>query len=399
MLTDTKLKNLKPQSKLYKVSDRDGLYVAVQKTGTVTFRYDYRINGRRETLTIGKYGADGISLAEAREKLMEAKKLLTQGISPSMKKQESKSVYRSANRFKDYALLWEKGWRVADSTKELRLAIFRRHVLPLFGNKLMSEITHMQLREFCEKIRDEGAPSTALHVRTLVYKVYEFARERGYEGENPAERIKPSSIASFTPRSRSLSEKEIGIFFSAVERTGSSKTIILAIKFVLLTMLRKGEFRNATWSMVDWDERTLTLPASLMKMKRVHKVYLSNQAYDILVMLNDLYGDATYIHPGRFSPHSPLSEGALNAPIRTALGILEKEGNPMESFNVHDLRRTASTILHEKEFNSDWIEKCLAHEQRSIRAVYNKAEYSEQRKDMLQQWADMVDEWIEKGKK
>lgn len=398
MLTDTKIKHLKPGDKLYKVSDRDGLYVAVQKTGTVTFRYDYRINGRRETLTIGKYGAGGISLAEAREKLQEAKKLVSNGISPSIRKQESKRQFRSSTKFKDYAAEWEKNWRVAESTRSLRLAIFHKHVIPAYGNKQMSEISHVHLRAFCEKIRDNGAPSTALNVRNLVYKVFDFASERGYEGVNPAERISPASIARLMPRSRSLSEKEIGIFFNAIERTGTSKTIILSIKFVLLTMMRKGEFLRATWDMVDWEERTLTLTPEITKMSRPHRVYLSDQAYDILVMLNDLFSDATYIHPGRFSPHSRLSDAALNAPIRTTLRLLEKDGKPMESFSIHDLRRTASTILHEKEFNSDWIEKCLAHEQRNMRAVYNKAEYSAQRIDMLQQWADMVDGWIKAGK-
>lgn len=398
MLTDTKIKNLKAGDKLYKVSDRDGLYVAVQKSGTVSFRYDYRINGRRETLTIGKYGAGGLSLAEAREKLQEAKKLLSNGVSPAIRKQEFKSSFQGATKFKDYAKEWEKSWRVAESTKQLRLAIFHRLVLPKFGNRLMSEINHKQLREFCEKVRDEGAPSTALNVRTLVYKVFVFASERGYEGANPAERISPSSIARFTPRSRTLTEKEIGIFFNAVERTGTNKTIILAIKFVLLTMLRKGEFINAKWDMVDWNERTLTLPAELMKMKRPHRVYLSDQAYEILVTLRDVYPDAIYLHPGRFSNESTLSHGSLLVPIRTALGLLEKDGNPMDGFTIHDLRRTASTMLHEREFNSDWIEKCLAHEQRDIRAVYNKAEYGPQRKDMLQQWADMVEGWIEAGK-
>lgn len=180
--------------------------------------------------------------------------------------------------------------------------------------------------------------------------------------------------------------------------TGTNKTIIMGLKFILMTMVRKSEFRLATWDMVDWEERTLTLPASLMKMNRAHRVFLSNQAYEILVALNHVYEGSTYIHPGRFSPKDPLSEAALNAPIRTTLSNLAKQGKPMEHFSVHDLRRTASTLLHEREFNTDWIEKCLAHEQRNVRAVYNKAEYAEQCRDMLQQWADMVDGWIGKEK-
>ena len=106
MLTDTKLKNLKPKEKLYKVVDRDGLYVAVSLKGTVSFRYDYRINGRRETLTIGKYGPDGISLAEAREKLVEAKKLVSQGISASSIKRDGKNKLKEELTFGEYTDKW-----------------------------------------------------------------------------------------------------------------------------------------------------------------------------------------------------------------------------------------------------------------------------------------------------
>lgn len=399
MLTDTKLKNLKPRDKLYKVSDRDGLYVSVAKSGTVSFRYDYRINGRRETLTIGRYGADGISLAEARDRLNEARKLLEKGISPAVKKQDDKGVIKTATRFKDYAALWANQWKVAESTRKLRLNILQNEVLPIFGNKLLHEITHQKLLDACEKVRDRGAPSTALNMRHLVGKVFRYAQDRGYDGDNPAERISAGVIAKFEPRTRSLSEKEIGIFFNAIERTGTTKTIIMALKFVLYTMIRKSEFRLANWDMVDWEERTLTLPAALMKMNRSHRVFLSTQAYEILVALNHVFENASYLHPGRFSPHEPLSEAALNAAIRHTLAMMEKEGKPMERFSVHDLRRTASTLLHEREFNTDWIEKCLAHEQRNVRAVYNKAEYASQRRDMLQQWADMVDGWIEKENK
>lgn len=396
MLTDTKIKSLKPKERLYKVSDRDGLYVAVAKSGTVSFRYDYRINGRRETLTIGRYGAGGISLAEARDKLNEAKKMLERGLSPAMKKQEGKSSLRTASSFSDYAALWSKQWKVAESTRNLRLAILEKELIPVFGKKLLPEITHIKLFEECEKVRDRGAPSTALTMRNLMGKIFRFAQDRGYEGDNPAERIPARAIATFEPRSRALTEKEIGVFFNAIERTGTSKTIILALKFVLLTMIRKSEFRLATPDMIDWEDKTLTLPASLMKMNKAHRVFLSSQACEILVNFHNLFEGATYIHPGRFSNREPLSEAALNAAIRHTRALLEKEGKPMDRFSVHDLRRTASTLLHEREFNTDWIEKCLAHEQRNVRSVYNKAEYATQRRDMLQQWADMVDGWIER---
>lgn len=399
MLTDTKLKSLKPQAKLYKVSDRDGLYVAVSSGGTVSFRYDYRINGRRETLTIGKYGPDGITLAEAREKLNEAKKMVEAGESPSVKKRQGKSSVRNASRFSDYAELWFKQWDIAPSTMALRTATMKKHIAPVYGKMILKEITPMLLREHCERIRDGGAPSTALLIRDIVGKVFRFAQDRGYEGDNPADRIRAGSIAKFKPRDRTLTEREIGQFFNGLNCTGHAPSMRMLLKLLLLTMLRKSELVLATWDMVDFEKRTLTIPASIMKMSRAHVVYLSDQAYDILVGLNVIYGNAAYIHPGRFSDDSPLSDSALNALIRNAIKMMGvKQGIELEHFTVHDLRRTASTLLHEAGFNTDWIEKCLAHEQRGVRAVYNKAEYAEQRRDMLQQWADLVDGWIEKEK-
>ena len=196
-----------------------------------------------------------------------------------------------------------------------------------------------------------------------------------------------------------LTEREVGQFFNGLNCTGHAPSMRMLLKLLMLTMLRKSELVYANWDMVDFEKRTLTIPATNMKMSRAHVVYLSDQAYDILTGLNVIYGNAAYIHPGRFSDYAPLSDAALNALISNAIKMMKvKKGIDLERFTVHDPRRTASTLLHEAGFNTDWIEKCLAHEQRGVRAVYNKAEYAEQRRDMLQQWADMVDGWIEKEK-
>lgn len=165
MLTDTKLKNLKSQGSLYKVTDRDGLYVAVSPAGTITFRYDYRINGRRETLTIGRYGPSGISLAQARERLLDAKKALAQGTSPATEKQRQKRKSREAQTFAAFAVEWVKNYRMAESTKAMRQSILDRDVLPIFGKRYLSEIGAEDLRALCDKIKARGAPATAVHAR------------------------------------------------------------------------------------------------------------------------------------------------------------------------------------------------------------------------------------------
>lgn len=399
MLTDTKLKNLKPQEKLYKVADRDGLYVAVSPAGTVTFRLDYRLNGRRETLTIGRYGPAGLTLAEAREKCIEAKKAIAQGASPAQQKQRGKQQIKEAKSFSEFTVRWLKDYPMAESTKAMRESILERDILPAFKNRQLVEVTAEDLRALCDKIKGRGAPATAVHAREIIGQIYRFAIERGQKVANPADEVSASSIATFKPKDRALSPEEIRIFFQQLEHVSTLPTIRLALKLILLTMVRKGEMLNATWDEVSFTGSTWTIPATRMKARRPHNVYLSQQAFDIMVALKTCAGGSKFLLPSRYEGDKGMSNATLNRVIDATVKRAKDEGLSLEDFTVHDLRRTASTLLHEAGFNSDWIEKCLAHEQKGVRAVYNKAEYAEQRRDMLQQWADMVDGWIAGAKK
>jgi hypothetical protein len=171
MLTDTALRKLKPKAKPYKASDRDGMYVTVSPGGTVTFRYDYRLNGRRETLTIGRYGPAGISLAMAREKLLDAKRQVAQGISPSLEKQRAKRRLTAAKAFGDMLKRWLTDARMADSTRAMRKSIIDRDILPVFENRLLTEISPDDLRALCNRVKARGAPATAVHIRDIVKQV------------------------------------------------------------------------------------------------------------------------------------------------------------------------------------------------------------------------------------
>ncbi|HHU9985259.1 TPA: tyrosine-type recombinase/integrase [Escherichia coli] len=394
MLTDTKLKNLKPQDKLYKVSDRDGLYVAVLTSGTVSFRYDYRINGRRETLVIGQYGRDGISLAEAREELIAAKKLLKAGQSPAAAKRDGIKKIRGAETFAVHTDSYMKHVILADSTRAMKQAVIDRDILPLLGNKMMAEITTSMVRDLCDRIVERGGRATAVQAREIISSVYRHANDRGHGLFNPAADIKPSSIAIFKPRERTLTPEEIGLFFRTLDAIGAMGTMKMALKLVLITMVRKGEFTNATWDEIDFKKWTWTIPSDRMKGSRAHVIYLPKQAQDILVGLQMCAGGSEYLVPGRYNFRKPLSNAALNSLIDRTVKIINEDGEHIQGFTVHDMRRTASTLLHEAGYPSDWIEKALAHEQKGVRAVYNKAEYARQRAYMLQQWADMIDSWI-----
>ena len=399
MLTDTKLRNLKPQDKMYKVADRDGLYVAVSPAGTVSFRYDYRINGRRETLTLGRYGrgADGITLAEARDELSTAKKLVNSGVSPSAEKRRGKTAIRNTDTLGEYTDKWLAEVKLAESTRNLKRSVINRVIKPWRWNYRLAEISTADVRELCEKVKADGARATALQARDIINSVYSYAIERGADVKNPAEDIRASSIATFDARDRALTPKEIGCFLQELDHTGTMPTLRLAVKLVLLTMVRKSELLLATWSEIDFDKATWSIPAERMKASRSHVIYLSRQALDLLIGLKTCAGGSDYLLPSRFSIHKPLSNATLNRVITQTVKGMQEKGFDIKHFTVHDMRRTASTLLHEEGFNSDWIEKCLAHEQRGVRAVYNKAEYAAQRRDMLQQWADMVDSWTEEA--
>ncbi|WP_341024227.1 tyrosine-type recombinase/integrase [Brevundimonas diminuta] len=393
MLTDAALKNLRPKSKAYKSTDRDGLYAYVSPGGAISFRYDYRFNGRRETLTLGRYGRGGLSLAQARERLFEIKRTIADGVSPALEKQRAKRRLKEAHSFEHVAQRWMDTAPMADSTRNMRRSIFNREVLPQWRTRLLSEITPDDLRAHCKSMVDRGAPATAIHVRDIVKQIYGWAILHGEKIDNPADGVGPASIATFRPRDRSLSPSEIRIMLSLLGDVATLPIIRLGLKFIPLSMVRKSELQDGTWDEVDFKNAVWSIPQARMKRSRPHSVYLSTQMVDILIALKTCAGNSKYLLPSRYDADAPMSRATFNR-VTTAIAERAKaQGLPLEPFTVHDLRRTASTLVHEMGFNSDWIEKCRAHEERSSRGVYNKAEFEMQRRHMAQQWSDAVEAW------
>ncbi|MAU23455.1 MAG: integrase [Martelella sp.] len=396
MLTDAALKCLKPKDKMYKVSDRDGMYVRVAPSGTISFRLDYRLNGRRETLYLGRYTRDGISLARARELCIDARRAIAEGRSPAIEKQREKRRIKEAKSFGQFGEKWLTNATMADSTRAMRRSIFERELMPVWRNRLLTEITPDDLRAHCGKIVERGAPATAIHVRDILKQIYSYAILHGEKVANPADDVGPASIATFTPKDRALSPAEIRIMFKQLEHVATLPTIRLGMKLFLLTMVRKSELQDAVWDEIDFDNAVWTIPKERMKRAKPHNVYLCRQTLDIMIALKTCSGNSRYLLPSRYDADAPMSRATFNRITYAVVAQAKKEGLPLEPFTVHDLRRTGSTLLNELGFNSDWIEKCLAHEDgRTSRGVYNKAEYEVQRRHMMQQWADTVDAWID----
>jgi len=319
--------------------------------------------------------------------------MIAAGKSPAREKAREKARVRDAETFGAWAEKWLRSYPMADSTRDMRRSVYERDLKVKFGNLKLTEITHEDLRALTDAIVERGAPATAVHAREIVYQVYRWAIERGQKVENPAELVRPASIAKFAPRDRALTPEEIGLMYQYLERVGTSPSIRAAVKLLLLTMVRKSELTNARWSEINFSEALWTIPKERMKRRNPHLVFLSRQAMDLLVALKTFAGGSEYVLPSRYDPSAPMSSATLNQVMKLTYQLAQKDGKPLGKFGPHDLRRTASTLLHEAGYNSDWIEKCLAHEQRGVRAIYNKAEYREQRWQMLQDWADMIDQW------
>lgn len=192
MLTDAAVKNLRPKSTSYKMTDRDGLYLLISPKGGIAFKYDYRFNGRRESVTLGSYGPAGLSLAKAREKLIDAKRMIAEGVSPALEKQRAKRRLKEARDFAHVAQKWMDTAPMADSTRNMRRSIFNREVLPQWRTRLLSEITPDDLRAHCKSIVDRGAPATAIHVRDIVKQIYAWAILHGEKIDNPADGVAPA---------------------------------------------------------------------------------------------------------------------------------------------------------------------------------------------------------------
>ena len=419
MLTDLKLKSLKPRDKAYKVADRDGMYVTVSPAGTVSFRYDYRLNGRRETLTIGRYeasresrGNDNIamldygmvlSLQDARALLDRARRAVEQGESPSRAKAEKRTVANEALTFDGWAQKYfdfkadpkSGGQQLADSTLAVRKSTYKRVLADKLGKLKLEEVTPQRLKALCDDVKDKRGPAVAVHARDVVLAVFRHAQDFGLTVNNPAEAVKASSIATFEPRDRALTPTEVRKFFTALDGVATMPTLRLALKFVLLTGVRKGEFIDATWDEIDFETERWTIPAERMKARDAHIVYLSDQALDILTTLRACFGASRYLHPSRYDSDLTISNATLNRVIDSAVERIKKDEPDFQTFSVHDLRRTFSTSLNKAKFDERWIEMALAHQPRNrIAATYNVAKYAAERRIMLQCWADMVDCWI-----
>lgn len=390
-LTDTKIKALKPRAERYRVSDTGGLLLEVMPSGSRIWRYRYQQYGvRQPALTIGSY--PDISLAAARRQRDAWAALVANGESP--KRAVQKDKLEQLNTVAAFAEAWiaEQLPGKSDSYQSTMRRILAKDVLPRLGGMPLREVKPADILELCDRIKSRGAPKMALLTRNVLKRMYDFAIARQLVDYNPAASLVARFIATEESRTRVLSGKEIGEVLRGVYASDIRRSLKLALHLLAITMVRKTELTNSKWEEVDLEAGVWDIPAERMKRDRPHRVYLSQQAKDLLQELRNLSGQSAYLFPSsRGAVDRPISSSTLNQAIRAL--TLE-----VQHFVLHDFRRTASTHLHEMGYPSDAIEKALAHKIPGIKGVYNRAEYAEQRRLILQAWADFIQGQVEESR-
>ena len=392
-LTDTKIKTAKPKEKPYQLPDGNGLVLDIKPTGRKSWVMRYRIQGKSKKLVLGEYPY--YSLADARKWREECKMKLVHDTDPAEERKAEKDKLKkeSANTVEAFAQFWltDHVEKVNQNPRNIRRVI-EKDVIPAIGNMNIKDVEPVHIHAITDSIKKRGADTSALLTRNVMKRMYAYAISRGLVSFNPASAIEARFIAQAKSRDVALTPDEIGKLLRGIYTSNIKRSNKLALHLLILTMVRKSELIEAQWDEIDFVKAQWSIPKERMKKSKNHVVYLSRQALAMFEELKSLAGHSPWVLPSRNTWKKPISKSTLNAVIRT----LDLD---IRDFVIHDFRRTASTQLHEMGFNSDWIEKCLAHEQGGVRGVYNRAQYAEQRKDMLQKWSDFVDAQIEEGKK
>jgi integrase len=382
-LTDTSIKRLKPKALSYLVSDGQGLGLEILPSGSRSWRYRYRLNGKLEKVSLGHYPA--FNLQAARKKRDEYAEMLAHGKSPARHKQAEKYAVAHTTTVFEFGERYfsEIVQRDCKDPRPIRRYL-DKEIYPRLAEKAVRDVTPSDVTAIVFRKRDGGAPASAAQIRNLLKRMFEYAMANGVITLNPALAIPMRFITQSRPRERALSPGEIRIYLQTLYQSNIRRQFKLALHQILLTLVRKSELILARWEHVDFDAAEWQIPAENSKTRAPHIVYLSRQSVDIFRELHDLAGGSPWIIPSRSSLAKPFSTTALNQ-------ALEGVSFAIPAFTIHDMRRTGSTMLHEKGFPSDVIEKTLNHTIGGVRGGYNRAQYSDQRRKMLQFWADYVE--------
>jgi len=395
-LSNTKIKNLKPKDKSYKVTDEKGLFLLVNPTGSKLWRLKYRLDGKEKSLSIGKYpdiplasqNVNGITIKGAREIRDEARQLISAGVDPSQHKikQKNERLGGLKNSFESVSRDWFKFKGNDFTTDYLKESIrrFEQNLFPWLGKKTIIDIEASELLESLKRVEDRGATETAHRLLSHINKVYSYAISSGIATSNPAIHLKGAIKRNRSNHFATILEPDqIGGLLRAISGYKGDFVTKSALKFAPLVFVRSGELRNAKWQDVDFEKKQWCFKAS--KTHIDHIVPLSSQAIKILKDLYPLTQNSEYVFPSPRSLFKPLSENTL-------LGALRRMGFSKEEMTIHGFRAMARTLLEEElKYRYEYIEQQLAHTLRDPNGrAYNRTTHIAERTEMMQNWSDYL---------
>lgn len=391
-LSDIKCKNASPDptKRITTLSDGYGLFLEIHPNKSKYWRFKYRYNNKQKSLALGVYPE--ISLAEARENREKAKKLIRNGIDPSQVKKEQKlqSQFNSENTFEVLARAWHKMMSNKWTERHARYTIRRLEadIFPQIGSLPIADIKTPQIILTLRKIEERGANELAHRMGNTCGQVFRYAKQMGLVENNPATDLKDALQPIKRGHFSAITSKELPEFLQTLNRNDARlyHQTRQAIHLLALTFVRTGELINAKWDEIDFEAKEWKIPAERMKMRRPHLVPLSEQSLTILRDLESVRGNREWIFPSIQNPQKPMSNN-------TILQALKRMGYGGQ-MTGHGFRSLAMTTIMEKlSYPFEIVDRQLAHAKKNKTiAAYDRAEFIDERRKMMDDWATYLDE-------
>lgn len=389
-LTDLAIRNARPRPRKYKLSAGGGLTLLVMPNGARYWQLRYRFAGKAKEISVGPPYPE-LSLKDALIESMRLRLLVGQGVDPAEQRFQAKldRAERAASTFGEASEAWfkfrAKAWkkRTSDQVREY----LDKDLLPVLGKRSLSAISTKELATFTRAIEERGATDVAKKVRQWLASIFSYARANGWVATDPVNDLRafvlPSGSAQNYPH---LSVEELPELLRKLDAFDASPLVKGAAMLSLWTANRPGVTRTLRWDELDLDRAEWKIPEGREGMKRgyFHVTPLPTQAVAMLRDIQQLTGTFEHVFIGRNDPRKSLSDGAVNALLKR-IGYRGRQ-------TTHGFRHLISTALNEQGYDRDWIERQLAHgDPNKIRGTYNKAMYLNDRRKMMQSWADYLD--------
>ena len=390
-LTDTKVRNAKPQEKPYQLQDGNGLYLDVRPSGVKVWRYRYWLTPKKDgRYTIGEYPS--ISLSDARKIREWAREQVKSGSSPKDVKDREKKIKaaQNANTFQLVAEEWisrkSPTWKPATGTQIHNF--LSKNVYPVLGDTPIRDITAHDILSILREMENRGAATSALKIRQWCSAIFCYAVSTLRADHDPASPLKGAIIRPKVIHSKPLTDEQLISIFTKLSTYKGSRATQIALLMIIYTFVRTTEIRHAEWSEFDLDGKLWVIPETKMKMGKKHVIPLSEPVIKLLTELRDITGGGRWLFPNSRRPYDVINRMTLNRAI-------EYLGFQSGDITAHDFRATASTRLHEVGYKHDVIERQLAHtETNSAVAAYNHAEYLSERAEMMEYWAGHINDVV-----